>query len=175
MHLSEDNLTISVNGIHVNTFDRMLNFHHNKLKYVNPITVFFQRNPPNATLTEPNWYNTHPNNSCKQTLHVSLKVMNPTMLCCWPADAVLIDGHRVWTRALAHAVELLHRDVQAHVVVQSFFCDGSGSSAAQLAAVQTQGGPNLLKDQVVGKREAPRHHVLPAAQKVQIFPESCRT
>lgn len=96
------------------------------------------------------------------------------MHCCWPSNAILVDGDGVRARALAHAVQLLHRDAEAHEVVQSIFGDGSGSSAGQLAAVQTQLATNLLKHQIVGQHEAPRHLVLPAAKQTQSVPMSRR-
>lgn len=83
-----------------------------------------------------------------------------------------MEGDGVRAGALAHAVQLLHRDAEAHEVVQSFFGDGSGSSAAQPAAVQTQLAPNPLKHQTVGQHEAPRHRVLPAAKQTQSVPTS---
>lgn len=47
--------------------------------------------------------------------------------------------------ALAHAVQLVHRNIQAEEELQGVFGDGSGACVALSAAVQPQGLAHLLE------------------------------
>lgn len=69
--------------------------------------------------------------------------------------------------AFTHAVDLHDRNVEAHEVLQSVFGDGGSAGEEILAAVQSQHSMHLLIYQAIGQREAPRHHILPATEKVK--------
>lgn len=69
--------------------------------------------------------------------------------------------------AFAHAVHLHHGDVEAHEELQSVFADGGTTRAHDPAAVKSQHSMYLLEEQIVGKCEAPRRHILPATKKMK--------
>lgn len=54
------------------------------------------------------------------------------------------------TAALAHAVELVERDVQTEEELQRVLGDGGGARVALGAALQPQGLAHLLKHQLFG-------------------------
>lgn len=52
--------------------------------------------------------------------------------------------------ALAHAVQLVHRDIQAEEELQGVFSDGRGACVALSAAVQPQGLAHLFEHNLFG-------------------------
>lgn len=52
--------------------------------------------------------------------------------------------------ALAHAVQLVQRDIQAEEELQGVFGDGSGARVAPAAAVQAQGLTHLFEHKLFG-------------------------
>lgn len=87
---------------------------------------------------------------------------------CSPCDAVfLVIGDGVRAGAFTHAVDLHDWNVEAHEVFQSVFGDGGSAGEENPAAVQSQQSTHLLIHQTIGQCEAPRHHVLPATEKVK--------
>lgn len=52
--------------------------------------------------------------------------------------------------ALAHAVQLVQRNIQAEEELQGVFGDGSGACVALVAAVQAQGLTHLFEHQLFG-------------------------
>lgn len=59
----------------------------------------------------------------------------------------LRDGDGVWSGALAHAVQLVQRNVQAEEELQGVFGDGGSSCVALVAAIQAQSSTHLLENQ----------------------------
>lgn len=79
-----------------------------------------------------------------------------------------VNGDRVRTGALAHAVQLHQWHVQAHEVLQSLLGDGGGACEADLTAVQTQSSTHLLEGQIVGEHETPWHHILAVTKNMRL-------
>jgi len=70
---------------------------------------------------------------------------------CVPGELEgLGGGDGVRPAALAHAVQLVHGDVQAEEELQGVFGDGGGARVAPAAAVQAQGLAHLFEHQLFG-------------------------
>lgn len=66
------------------------------------------------------------------------------MCVCVPGESEGLGlGHAVWSGALAHAVQLVQRDVQAEEELQRVLGDGRGSREAERTAVQPQRLPDF--------------------------------
>lgn len=59
-------------------------------------------------------------------------------------------GDGVRSAALAHAVQLVQRNIKAEEELQGVFGDGSGACVALAAAVQAQGLTHLLEHKLFG-------------------------
>lgn len=74
------------------------------------------------------------------------------MSVCVPSDSeVLRQGYAVWSGAFTHAVQFVHRDVQAVEELQRVPGDGRGTGKAEGAAVHSQRLPHFLVHQTLGQ------------------------